>query len=57
METGLLVAYVALLIGAVVPIYLGSFGSLKYPKDPKAAKVRALQGDMYTYDISASFHF
>jgi hypothetical protein len=39
-EWNLIVAYVALGIGAVVPIYLGSVGSLKFPKVAK--KVRSL---------------
>jgi hypothetical protein len=28
-ETGLLIAYGALLVGALIPIYIGSFASLK----------------------------
>ncbi|KAI8587491.1 signal peptide peptidase-domain-containing protein [Geranomyces variabilis] len=38
MEPGLLVAYIALGVLAVVPIYFGSTSSLKYPKLQKAKK-------------------
>ncbi|KAJ3153428.1 hypothetical protein HDU86_005258 [Geranomyces michiganensis] len=38
MESGLLVAYIALGVLAVVPIYFGSITSLKYPKQQKSKK-------------------
>lgn len=39
-DSNLLLAYIALGIGAVVPIVVGSFGAVKYPKDQSRKKAK-----------------
>ncbi|KAJ3118598.1 hypothetical protein HDU96_000059 [Phlyctochytrium bullatum] len=49
MDTGLLTAYLALGIMAVLPIYAGSWASLKFPKKEKKSKHRFHEEDEAEY--------